>query len=200
MTATTGPSSRTERTSGRWFTDRGPVRGLGPRGERPVLVRAALGVVFGVLALAWPALTLRALVSGLGIYLAADGLAAIGAAIRHRPWSAIWFVEGLLGLGAALFVFFRPESTARAFVDLLAFWAMLTGLLEVAAAKRLRHRHASSTLVTVGAASLALGLSLFVWPEIAAVWLVRAVGVYALVFGLAMGVLAFWESRTSLVD
>jgi uncharacterized membrane protein HdeD (DUF308 family) len=177
--------------------DRRHYRGLGPRGERPVLVRAALGVVFGVLALAWPGLTLRALISGLGIYLAADGLAAIGAAVRHRPWSTLWFVEGLLGLGAAIFVFFRPEVTVHAFVALLAFWAMLTGLLEIAAARRLRHRHASTTLVLVGAASLALGLSVFVWPDQAAIWLVRAVGLYAAGFGLGMGVLVFWESRAS---
>ncbi len=165
------------------------------RSHAPTLARAALGLVFGTVALVWSALTLRLAIAGFGIYLAADGLAAIGAAIRRRPWSILWFVEGLLGVGASLFLLFRPELSTRALVDLASFWLMLTGLLEVAAARRLRHENAVRALALVGAASLAVGLSMFVWPEIAAVWIVRAVGAYGVLFGVGMLVLSFWEAR-----
>lgn len=161
----------------------------------PIVLRGVLGLCFGAFALALPSLTLRAAIAGFGVYLAADGMAAVGAAIRRRPWSVLWLVEGLLGLGASIFVLFRPELTARALVDLAAFWSVLSGLLEIAAARRLRSEAAVRLLALLGAASLALGLSMFVWPEAATLWIIRGAGAYGVFFGAGMLGLSFWEAR-----
>src|SRR5208282_2158738 len=87
------------------------------------LLRGVLAVVFGVLTLAWPTITLAALIILFGVYAFADGVfllvKAIGSwAARDDRW--LLLLEGLLGIGIGVLAFFAPGVTA---IGLLFFIA-----------------------------------------------------------------------------
>jgi uncharacterized membrane protein HdeD (DUF308 family) len=154
-------------------------------------VRGAAAVIFGVLALIWPEITLLALVLVFGAYALVDGLFALVAAVRGRQLaggSRAWLVlEGLLGVGAGIVTVVWPDITALALLWVIAFWAVLTGVLEIVAAVRLRRVLDNEwLLILAGALSIVFGLILIVFPREGAVGLVWLIGSYAIVFGIVL--------------
>ena len=77
------------------------------------------------------------------------------------------------------------------FVLLVAFWAIFTGILELAAAFRLSIDDGRWWLVFGGGLSVIYGVLLIVAPIIGAVVLTWWIGAYALVFGVSLVMLAF---------
>jgi uncharacterized membrane protein HdeD (DUF308 family) len=167
-----------------------------------LFVRGVLGILFGILALVWPGATIAALVLLFGVYAIVDGVATLYAAITgregadrgRRPASGghrVWLtIEGLLGIGAGLVAFFWPGITALVLLWVIAFWAILTGVMEVAAAIRLRREMDNEWLLGLaGVASVLFGILLLVLPGAGALALIWLIGVYALVFGVILIVL-----------
>jgi uncharacterized membrane protein HdeD (DUF308 family) len=77
-------------------------------------------------------------------------------------------------------------------VYIIAFWALITGLLEIVAAFRLRKViHNEWWLVLSGALSVVFGIVLVVAPGAGALALVWVIGAYAVLFGIALLALAF---------
>ena len=154
-------------------------------------VRGAVAVLFGVLALVWPEITLLALVLVFGAYAFVDGVFALIAAARGRELaggSRGWLVlEGLLGIGAGIVAVAWPDITALVLLWVIAFWAVLTGVLEIVAAVRLRRVLDNEWLLVVaGALSIVFGLILVIWPGSGAIGLVWLIGIYAIVFGIVL--------------
>jgi uncharacterized membrane protein HdeD (DUF308 family) len=160
-----------------------------------VALRGAFGILFGVLALAMPGVTLAALILLFGIYAVADGIFAIisgvRAARRHERWGVL-IVEGIASIIAGLIAVFLPDAAAFAFVFLFALWAVITGVIEIVAAIRLRREIEGEWLLGLaGVLSLLLGLYVAAFPGLGLLGLIWTVGVYAIVFGVALLVLAF---------
>ncbi len=79
-----------------------------------VLIRGAVALLFGLIAIAQPGITLASLVLLFGIYMAVDGVVAIAAGLRaaanHERWVE-WIFEGIIGLIAAVIAFAFPLAT-----------------------------------------------------------------------------------------
>ncbi|MFO0574530.1 MAG: HdeD family acid-resistance protein [Polyangia bacterium] len=171
-------------------------------GWRALALRGALSIVFGVLALIWPGLTLATLVLLFGAYSLADGAFAIVAALRRHARSWPLVVEGAVGIAAGLGAFLWPGLTALALVYLIAAWAVVTGALEIAAAVRLRRVIQGEWLLALsGVASIALGLLLMARPGLGALALVGLLAAYAIVFGgLLLGLALRLRARIRAAD
>ena len=158
---------------------------------RPVALRGVTGLIFGVAALLLPAITLTALVFLFAAYVLADAVLAIVAGLeRHEP-AKLWLLEGMVGIGVGVAALFWPGPAVVVVVDLIAFWAIITGLLELSAAARMRkHLKEERSLIFAGLFSLALGTGMIIWPARSAVAIVTFLGCYAVFFGGAMLVLA----------
>ena len=123
-------------------------------------------IIFGVLAFAWPGITLAVLILFYGAYAIVDGVLALYAAIRSRGQS-VWalVLEGILGIGAGLIAFFWPAITALALLYVIAAWAILTGVVEVVAAVRMRQVITNEwALILSGVLSVVFGLLLAIQP------------------------------------
>src|SRR6266545_234624 len=97
-------------------------------------LRGLLAVVFGVVALVFPGITLTALVYLFGAYALVDGVFAITTAIGGSSGHRVWFVlEGIAGIAAGILAFVFPVITGAALVYLIAAWAILTGVFEMVA-------------------------------------------------------------------
>jgi uncharacterized membrane protein HdeD (DUF308 family) len=157
-------------------------------------LRGALAILFGLIALFLPGATMLSLVIVFAIYAFVDGVLGVVSGVRAakegQRWGLLVF-EGLVSVAVAAIAVFWPAITVIAFVLLVAVWAILTGALELAAAFRLEIDDGRWWLVVGGLVSLIFGVLLIVAPMIGAVALTWWLGAYALIFGVALVVLAF---------
>jgi len=157
-------------------------------------IRGVIGILFGLVALFLPGATMLSLVLVFAAYVFVDGvfgiISAVRAARQHERWGLL-LLEGLVDIAVAAIAVLWPGITVVAFVLLVAFWAILTGALMLAAAFRLQIDDGRWWLVFGGVVSLLYGALLIVAPMIGAVVLTWWLGAYALVFGVSLLVLAF---------
>jgi uncharacterized membrane protein HdeD (DUF308 family) len=158
-----------------------------------IALRGAFAIVFGLVALLLPGVTLTALVLLFAAYMLVDGVFAIVAALRaarqHERWG--WLVlEGIADLIAGAIAFSWPLITIVAFVLLMGAWAIVSGALLTAAALRLHATHGRWLMALGGIVSALWGVLLILWPVIGAVVLTWWMGAYAFVFGIVLLVLA----------
>lgn len=160
-----------------------------------IAVRGAIAILFGVLAIAMPGITLASLIILFGIFAVIDGVFAIVSAVRAARREERWgmfVLEGVASIIAGLIALFVPLAAALAFIFLFAAWAVVTGALEIAAAIRLRREIEGEWLLGLtGALSILLGIFVAAFPVPGLVGLVWMIGVYAIVIGIALLALAF---------
>src|SRR5260221_8889479 len=159
-----------------------------------VALRGVLAILFGIVAILLPGPTLAALVLLFAAYMVVDGVLAIVAAVRaarrHERWGWLIF-EGIVDLAAAAIAFLFPVATIFAFVLLMGAWAIISGAMLWAAAFRLNLAHGRWLMAFGGIVSVIWGFLLILWPVIGALVLTWWIGAYALIFGVALLVLAF---------
>jgi uncharacterized membrane protein HdeD (DUF308 family) len=157
-------------------------------------LRGLFAVLFGLITLLWPGLTLIVLVIVFGAYVLVDGIFAIIAAVRAAETRQRWVtlaLEGVAGIVAGILTFLWPNITALVLLYLIAIWAIVTGVLEIGVGAHLRHHVAGEwALILGGIVSLLFGVLLILFPGAGALAVVWLIGIYALVFGLLMLVLA----------
>src|SRR5690242_19384485 len=134
-----------------------------------VALRAGLAIALGLAALFWPIAALLTFVVMFAVYCIADALLAIVLAVRgvrqHSRWG--WpALHALVALGAAAAALLYPGITLIVFVAMLIGWALLTGVVAIAAALRLDRAHGRWWLIASGLASLALAALLLAWPPV----------------------------------
>lgn len=153
------------------------------------LVRGVLAILFGLAALFWPGITLGVLVLLFGAWVLVEGALALASGFRNRGETGWWILllEGLAGVIVAACTFAWPLITAQVLLVLVALWALITGVLEIAAAIRLRREIAGErVLALVGGLSVLIGLFILVNPAAGALAVVWAIGIYAILFGALM--------------
>jgi uncharacterized membrane protein HdeD (DUF308 family) len=154
-----------------------------------------VAVLFGLLALFLPGLTLQVLIALFGAFVLVDGILAIAGAIRaiQRQRRFGWLlVEGILGILRGLFAFVWPSVTALVLVYFIAAWAILTGIADVVQAVELGRVISNEWLLILsGALSIVVGILLFLFPSGGALALVRLIGIYAILFGALLIGLSF---------
>jgi uncharacterized membrane protein HdeD (DUF308 family) len=157
-------------------------------------LRGLLAILFGIMAFAWPGITLSVLVLLFGAYSLLDGLFAVGAALTAQREIKNWIsllLAGIVGVGIGLITFFRPGLTTLALLWLIALWAILKGILEIGTAIQMRREITGEWLMILGGAlSLLFGIWLIVSPEMGILAVVWLIGAYAFMFGVVMVVLA----------
>jgi uncharacterized membrane protein HdeD (DUF308 family) len=156
-----------------------------------VALRGVAAVLFGVVAIVWPDITVGVLVAFFGAYALVDGVFAILAAFRATDTDRWWHVaEGVLGILVGLIAWVYPGLTALSLLYFIAAWALVTGVLEIVAAVRLRrHIQGEVWLALSGVLSVLLGILLILRPRDSALALVTVIGIYAIIFGVILVVL-----------
>jgi len=162
------------------------------------LFRGIVAVLFGVIALVWPKMTLSALVFVFGLFAVISGITAVVAALRHMEFPGWgWLLaEGILGFVVGAVALIWPGITALAFIYLLAAWAILTGVFEVITPLAYPMGGGRALLTALaGVISIIFGILIASQPSsglLAVVWLI---GVYAILFGI-MYIVMYFESRS----
>src|SRR5919198_3636946 len=160
-----------------------------------VVLRGVLAILFGILAFAWPAITWLTLIIMFGVYAIVDGIVAIVTGLSRTRESARWWVfllEGLLGIGAGIVALVWPGLTSLVLIYMIASWAIVTGILEIVAAIRLRNEISNEWMLGLGGlVSIGLGILLFLQPVAGGLAIIWTIAGYALIFGVLLVVLGF---------
>jgi uncharacterized membrane protein HdeD (DUF308 family) len=163
-----------------------------------VVLRGIAAILFGVLAWTWPGVTLVVLVMLWGAYAFVDGALALVSAFSGasgRPWWVL-ALEGVVGLGAAAVTWLYPGVSAIVLLWVIAAWAIVTGVVEIVAAIRLRKEiQGELWLGLAGVASVVFGGLLIARPGAGALAVIWIVGAYAIVFGVLLVALGFRLKR-----
>ena len=160
-----------------------------------MLLRGLAAIGFGILVITKPQISLQVLVYLFGVYVLVEGILGVALAIQGRNEIDSWGVLllwGLLGVAVGILAFSRPDLTALALLFYIALWAIATGVLEIAAAVRLREVLQNEwLLILAGIVSVAFGVWLVARPDAGALAVLWAIGIYAIVFGVLVVLFAF---------
>ena len=153
-------------------------------------LRGLAAIVFGIVALVVPHITLVALIALFGAYALVDGIFALVSAVRAAEHRTRWWpllLEGLAGVVLGVLTFFWPGLTALVLLYFIASWAIITGVFEILAAIELRREISGEwVLALTGVLSVLFGLLLYAFPGAGALTVVWLIGAYALVFGVLL--------------
>src|SRR6201981_1887139 len=162
----------------------------------PVL-RGVVAIIFGIMAFAYPGLTVAVLVLLFGAWVLVDGIFRVIGAIGHRASDPDWgwqLVIGLLGIVVGLLTLHAPQITGRALIIYIAAWALMIGASEIAIAVKLRREIKGEWfLILMGLASIVFAV-LLLWNPIAGaaavIWLIAwyavVLGILAIFFGFRL--------------
>ncbi|MFC4604043.1 HdeD family acid-resistance protein [Rhodococcus kronopolitis] len=166
-----------------------------------VVLRGVIAIVFGIVALAWPQVTVHALVFVIGIYWILDGLVTAARAVAARSVTSgwmWWLLAAVVSVAAGIAVLVWPEITALVFVYMVGFWAILIGVLEVLGAFQVRSAGGAhwGWLLVAGIVAVVFGLVLVIFPGDGIIGLIKVIGVFAIIEGVLL-LVAAWQVRTA---
>ncbi len=164
-----------------------------------LILLGVLAIITGAIALAWPGVTILALVILFAVY------AFIGAGLQTmRAFSSATagpvfghLLLGLIDLAAGVIALVWPGPTALVLVLIVAFWTFTGGFIELFAAFRSGEMAGTRALFILGGlVSIAFGIVLFSRPDIGAVTLALLFGLFSLIYGFTGIVVGIEMRRT----
>ncbi len=162
-----------------------------------LLWRGIFAVVFGVIALLWPGITVAAFVILFALYAFS---AAVNDAVRAFSSGRAgpvfgWLLLALLSAVAGVAALTWPGVTALAITLWVGAWALVTGAVEVGMAFQGSESAGERTMFALtGLVSVALSFALFVRPDVGAVSLATVFGLFSLIYG-ASGIVLSLQLR-----
>ena len=157
------------------------------------LLRGLVAIVFGVVAVMWPGLTLAAFILLFAAFALADGaFTLIGALLRRESMWGWHLVDGIAGVAIGIIALAWPIDTAVVLLYFIAVWAIIYGVIRLVLAVRARKRMELAWLLGLtGIASLLFGAGVILSPGAGALAIVWLIGTYAVLIGVLMLVVAF---------
>ena len=158
------------------------------RGSRYLGLAGVAAIVFGVICLVWPGVSLLALTALFGAFAFVYGAFAVGAGLNmvaHRSTDWVpYILGGLAGVAIGAVTFFYPGLTALTLVYFIAGWAIITGVFEIMAGIDLRGEVSGAVWLAVsGALSVVFGAVVAIFPSTGALAILWLIGIYAILGG-----------------
>jgi uncharacterized membrane protein HdeD (DUF308 family) len=166
-----------------------------------VALRGVVAIIFGILAIVFPGITLRALLLLFAIFAIVDGLLIIfdaftlGSGIGR---TGLFLFAGLFGLLIGIVTLVEPRITLLALVYLVAIRAIILGINEIVLAFRLRDQISYEWLLGIsGGVSIIFGILIAVAPISGIILIALFIGVYAIFAGVTQ-IARAWDLRSML--
>ena len=153
-----------------------------------LILLGVLAIIIGILALAWPGVTILALVILFAIYaFIAAGMQAARA--FSSPTAGPVFghlLLGLIDLAAGVLALLWPAPTALVLVLIVGIWALVAGFTEIFAAFGGDETAGTRALFILGGLVwVVFGVVLLAWPGPGTITLALLLGIFAIVYGVS---------------
>jgi uncharacterized membrane protein HdeD (DUF308 family) len=151
------------------------------------LLKAILFIAFGVLILLNPgeALVLIAIYFGI--------LAIISAIInfysgwmfyRRNKYTGPGILEGIISLSIGILILTYPEHSVSLFMVLFGIWALVMGIIQIAAYRKFQELNIrSGSLLVAGVLSVVVALLLLIRPFTSAGIIAIIIAIYSIIYG-----------------
>ncbi len=150
------------------------------------VVTGLLMIVLGGLFLARPGLSLASVILLIGTFSIAYGVFLAVSGIAGRQESRGWAIAvGVLAVIMGIVVLAWPAATSLAVLYIIAFWALITGVADLAAALMKGHTGGQRLwLAIVGLLGVVIGIVFLVNPGSGILALLWLAGIYLVVLGV----------------
>jgi len=153
-----------------------------------VSMNGILTIVFGLVALFFPGLTLATLGILFSIVILIGGIMLTAGSLRIRKINHRWYIlllEGIIGILIGIIILARPELVATVFVTIIGLWALIIGLVFLFTYIKSRLSSFSNTfMLTISVLSLLTGIFIIINPFESTRIITIFIGIYAIIYGL----------------
>ena len=152
-----------------------------------LILLGILAVIVGIIAIAWPGVTVYALVLLFAVYAFLDAGLQAARAFSARTAGPVFghLLLGLISLAAGVVAVVWPAPTALVLVLVIGAWAVIGGLVELVTG--FGHGEAAGTramFILSGLVSVAFGVLLFARPNVGAITLALLFGLFSMIYGI----------------
>ncbi|MGD0555503.1 MAG: DUF308 domain-containing protein, partial [Streptosporangiaceae bacterium] len=164
-----------------------------------LIVRGVLAAIVGIVAIAWPGVTILALVILFAVYAFMDAGLEGTRAFTSRTAGPVFghLIVAVIDVGAGIFAIVWPGPTALVLVIVVAAWAFVGGFFEIFAAFQSGERAGTRALFLIGGLiSILFGIVLAARPGVGVLTLALLFGLYSLIFGVSQVVMGIEAHRT----
>jgi uncharacterized membrane protein HdeD (DUF308 family) len=165
-----------------------------------LILIGVLAIIVGILALAWPRVTILALVTLFAIFAFIGVGQQASRSYRSATAGPVFghLLLALIDLAAGVVALAWPGPTALVLVLVVAIWALVAGFTEIFTAfGRWETAGTRAMFIVTGLISIAFGVLLFAWPGLGAVTLALLFGIFAIVYGVSHIVTGIRLHRTT---
>jgi len=156
-----------------------------------------VSILFGILALFWPGLTVGLFILLFGVFVLVWGIIGIIASIATISTDKFWWVElifSLLAIGLAVYLLRNPEDAAKIFIFLVGLTFLVRGVVDIL--QGLFNGGGSTggqrvLGVILGVLGILAGIITLTYPVSAGLVVVWIVGLYAVLYGALLIAFAF---------
>jgi len=153
-----------------------------------LIIRGIGAILFGILVVAWPGVSVLALVFLFGIYAIFDGVTNIVHYVRRKGRRPVWqIVGGVISVLAGLAAFAWPGITALSLTLVIGLWAVILGVAQIALAFEVRKSVGQWWLwLITGIVITLFGLFLVILPGAGILGLLGLLSSFAILFGILL--------------
>lgn len=150
--------------------------------------QGVLAILFGILALFWPELTVSLLIVLFSVFVLVWGVTGIIVGLSTSGSSRFWWLEllfSVLAVGLAVYMLRNPGDTAAVFVILIGLTILARGVVDALQGLFDTDRSADSRQfgVIAGLVGVVAGIVTLLYPVSAGIVVVWVVGLYAVLYG-----------------
>lgn len=162
----------------------------------PFVVGGLALVIFGIMAIVWPDITVITLVVLFGAVALVDGVFTIAGGLTSTEDQTMrWFlvVAGVFSVIIGVLILIWPDITGKVVLYIIGTFAVVSGITRTLTAMfwPLERRSDKWLLVISGLLGIAFGVLIFAWPASGALAIVWLIGLFAIIFGVVVMVLGF---------
>ena len=153
-----------------------------------LILLGVLAIIVGIIALAWPSVTILALVILFAIYAFIGAGLQLARAFSSGSAGPVFghLLLGLVDLAAGIVALVWPEPTALVLVLIVGIWAFVAGCFEIFAGFQSGETAGTRALfILTGLVSIAFGVVVFAHPNVGAATLALLFGLFSLIYGVS---------------
>jgi uncharacterized membrane protein HdeD (DUF308 family) len=153
-----------------------------------LILIGVLAIVVGIIALAWPGVTVLALVYLFAIYAFIDAVLQAMRAFSSRTAGPVvgHLLLAVIDVAAGVIALVWPGPTALVLVLIIGIWAFVGGFFEIFAAFQAGETAGTRALFILGGlVSILFGVVLFARPGVGAVTLALLFGLFSIIYGVS---------------
>jgi uncharacterized membrane protein HdeD (DUF308 family) len=173
---------------------------LGSTSASSIIGRGLLAIIVGVIAIAWPGVTVFALVVLFAVYAFMDGGLQAARAFASRSAGPVLghLLLAVVNIAAGVIALVWPGITALALVLVVAIWAVASGFAEIMAGFGAGETAGMrAMLLLAGLISIAFGVVLFAHPGIGALSLALVFGLFSFAYGVTQTTMGLQVRRAA---